>query len=142
MAKTIAKEPGIVLRSFIEKYHLNPSQLAAAVKLSQSTIRQITLSKMKISVPVALRFAKFFGNPVEFWTKLQMDYDLEQAAKDKSLAATVKKIEKVKKQLPSKKEGAAAKKGGKAKTGAKKRTAKKPAVPSRRSRKPARSKKV
>jgi plasmid maintenance system antidote protein VapI len=66
MSKTIVKEPGAVLCSFIEKYQLNPSRLGVAVKLSQSTVRQITLNKMKISVPVALRLAKFFGNPVDF----------------------------------------------------------------------------
>ena len=122
MAKITVKEPGVVLRSFIDEYQLNPSRLAVAVKLSQSTIRQITLSKMKISVPVALRFAKFFGNPVEFWTKLQMDYDLEQADKDKKLAAIVKSIDKVKKPLAGK---PVAKKGAKAKAPAKKGAPKK-----------------
>ena len=127
MAKITVKEPGVVLRSFIDEYQLNPSRLAVAVKLSQSTIRQITLSKMKISVPVALRFAKFFGNPVEFWTKLQMDYDLEQADKDKKLAAIVKSIDKVKKPVAGK--PVAAKKSTKAP--AKKGVAKK-AAPGRK----------
>ena len=130
MAKITVKEPGVVLRSFIDEYQLNPSRLAVAVKLSQSTIRQITLSKMKISVPVALRFAKFFGNPVEFWTKLQMDYDLEQADKDKKLAAIVKSIDKVKKPVAGK--PVAAKKSTKAP--AKKGAAKK-AAPGRKARK-------
>ena len=118
MANAKSREPGAVLLEFIGKYRLNPSRLAAAVKLSQSTIRQITLSKMKITVPVALRLARFFGNPVEFWTKLQMDYDLERAGKDKKLASILKSIEKV--QKPGK--DAVAGKARKPGTGSKRKT--------------------
>jgi len=126
MAKNDAKEPGVVLRMFIDRYKLNPSRLAASVKLSQSTIRQITLSKMKISVPVALRLAKFFGNSVEFWTTLQMEYDLQEAVKDKRLASINKSIGKVQKPLaekssPARKTAVAEKKGKKIKAAPKKR---------------------
>jgi addiction module HigA family antidote len=101
-----AKDPGSVLKSFLEAYQLNPSRLAAAVKLSQSTVRQITLNKMKISIPVALRFAKFFGNPVKFWIDTQLQYDLTQAAKDSKLSTALKAIQKAKKPAPGKKPAA------------------------------------
>ncbi|MDR2618179.1 MAG: HigA family addiction module antidote protein [Treponema sp.] len=103
MQKKVAKDPGSVLKSFIDEYQLNPSKLGSAVKLSQSTVRQITLNKMKISVPVAVRLAKFFGNPVDFWIDLQIKYELSEAAKDEKLNAALKEIQQAKKPAPAKK---------------------------------------
>ena len=103
MAKITAKDPGTVLKSFLDEYQLNPSQLGKEVELSQSTIRQITLNKMKISIPIALRFAKFFGNTEKFWIDLQTTYSLTEAADDKELNDVLNKINKAVKPSPVKK---------------------------------------
>jgi addiction module HigA family antidote len=100
MAKSTAKDPGTVLKLFLEEYQLNPSKLGKEVDLSQSTIRQITLNKIKISIPIALKFSKFFGNPVEFWLNLQTKYSLDEAAGDEELNEILKQIRKAEK--PSK----------------------------------------
>jgi addiction module HigA family antidote len=123
MPKATAKDPGSVLKSFLEEYQLNPSKLAAAVKLSQSTIRQITLNKMKISIPIALRFAKCFGNPVEFWIDTQVQYDVAESTKDAKLSAILKDIQKLKKEAPSAKAVPASAKAGAKKPAAVKKTA-------------------
>jgi addiction module HigA family antidote len=117
MPKATAKDPGSILKSFLEEYQLNPSKLAAAVKLSQSTIRQITLNKMKISIPIALRFAKYFGNPLEFWIDIQSQYDVAQSTKDPELSAILKDIQKAKKPAPGAKVESLPLKGGAKKTG-------------------------
>ena len=119
MAKSTAKDPGTVLKSFLDEYQLNPSKLGKEVDLSQSTIRQITLNKMKISIPIALRFAKFFGNPVNFWINLQTNYSLAEAAEDAELIQTLDRINKAVKPSPAQKAAkntaAAVKKGVRAK---------------------------
>ena len=145
MAKSVVTDPGSVLKSFLAEYQLNPSRLGTAVKLSQSTVRQITLNKIKISVPIALRLAKFFGNPVEFWIDLQIKYELSEAAKDATLNGALKDIQRAKKPAPGQEpeKKAAAKKAGAKKAGAAKPPADKristeippedtPAVPERR----------
>ena len=119
MAKATSKAPGDVLLSFIEEYGINPTRLGAAVNLSQSTVRQITLNKMKISVPVALRLAKYFGNSIEFWTNLQLNYELAMAANDKELSEVLKGIQKIKKPVPVM-NASAIKAPGKEKAGVKK----------------------
>jgi addiction module HigA family antidote len=91
---TPIKDPGRVLDSFIKEYKTNPTRLAAATHLSQSTVRQITLNKMRISVPIALRFAKYFGNPVDFWIDLQIHYELDKAARNSELQKILKEIKK------------------------------------------------
>jgi addiction module HigA family antidote len=103
MPKITAKDPGTVLKGFLEEYQLNPSKVGVAVKLSQSTIRQITLNKIKISIPIALRFAKLFGNTADFWIELQTNYELAENAKDAQLQSVLKGIEKAKKPAPGEK---------------------------------------
>jgi addiction module HigA family antidote len=103
MAKSIAKDPGTALKSFLDEYQLNPSNLGKAVGLSQSTIRQITLNKMKISIPIALRFAKFFGNSVDYWINLQTKYSLAEAAEDAELNQILDNITKPVKPPPAQK---------------------------------------
>jgi addiction module HigA family antidote len=100
MSKITAKDPGTVLKAFLEEYQLNPSKVGVAVKLSQSTIRQITLNKIKISIPIALRFAKLFGNSADFWIELQTKYELGEIAKDAKLQKILKGIERAKKPAP------------------------------------------
>ncbi|MDR3336496.1 MAG: HigA family addiction module antidote protein [Treponema sp.] len=102
MPKASAKDPGAVLKSLMDEYQLNPFKLAGEVKLSNSSVRQILLGKVRISASAALRFAKFFGNTPEFWLNLQTKTDLAEAATDKKLAEALKTIGKAKKPAPAK----------------------------------------
>jgi addiction module HigA family antidote len=124
MPKASAQTPGTVLKSLMDEYQLNPFKLAGEIKISNSSIRQVLLGKTRLSVPVALRLAKFFGNTPEFWLTLQTKTDLTEAAQDKELSAALKTIGKAKKAAPVK---AAPKKAPKAK--AKTAKAAKPAKP-------------
>jgi addiction module HigA family antidote len=111
-----------VLKLFLRGYQLNPTSLAKELKLSQATVRLLTLDKTKISVHVALRLAKFFNMKPEYWLDLQNNYDLSQAASNKKLSSVIKSIPLAKK--PSAKAMAAAKKGPAPKAGKAKAPAK------------------
>jgi addiction module HigA family antidote len=129
MPKPAIQSPGVVLQSFLDEYQLNPGKLAQAVNLSQSAVRQVVIGKTRISVPVALRFAKYFGNTPEYWIDLQNKYDLAEASKDNELSAILKGISKAKKPAPKKadKPAASAKKAPAKKALPKKTVAKKAA---------------
>jgi addiction module HigA family antidote len=129
MPKPAIQAPGVVLQSYLDEYQLNPGKLAQAVGLSQSAVRQVVIGKTRISVPVALRFAKYFGNKAEDWIDIQNKYDLAEAAKDSELSAILKGISKAKKPAPKKaaKPAAAAKKAPAKKAPPKKAAAKKAA---------------
>ena len=118
------QSPGTVLKLFLRGYNLNPTSLAKELKLSQATVRLLTLDKTKIYVRVALILAKFFDMKPQYWLNLQNNYDLSLAANDSKLAALIKSIPKAKK--PTAAEKAAAKKSG-----AEKKTAK-PKAPAKR----------
>jgi addiction module HigA family antidote len=129
MPKKLPPSPGTVLKSLLDEYQLNPTKLGAEIKTSQSAVYQIVIGKTKISVPMAVRLAKYFGKTPEFWLNLQTAYDLAEAANDTSLTAIVKTIPKAKKTAPAKagKAKAPAKKPGK-KAATVKKTGKKPAA--------------
>ncbi|MFP3089499.1 HigA family addiction module antitoxin [Treponema sp. TIM-1] len=108
MPKPAIQAPGSVLQSLLDEYQLNPGKLGEAINLSQSAVRQVVIGKTRISVPVALRLAKYFGNTAEYWIDLQNKYDLAEAAKDSDLNAILKGISKGKKPAPKKAEKPAA----------------------------------
>ena len=132
MSKPV-QSPGTVLKLFLRGYQLNPTSLAKELKLSQATVRLLTLDKTKISVHVALRLAKFFNMKPEYWLDLQNTYDLSIAAASKSLTAVLKSIPVAKK--PAAGQKAAEKKGAEKKTAVKK-TAKAAKAPAKRGPKP------
>jgi addiction module HigA family antidote len=126
----------------MDEYQTNPNRLSKEIGLTQTAVRLITIDKAKISVPAALRLAKYFGTTPEYWISLQNKYDLVEASKDKVLDKIVKgikKAEEVKKAAPAKKEApakkaASAKKADPAKKAA---SAKKAAAKAAPSKKPA-----
>jgi len=78
--------PGTVLKALLEKHDLNCNRLAKAINMSNAMVRLMVLDKSPISLSAAFRFARFFKTKPEYWLDLQLKYDLDKAAKDKSLA--------------------------------------------------------
>ena len=108
MAKT-TQTPVSVLKSYMDEFELNPYSLSKAISLSPSAVRQILVGKSKITVPTALRLAKFFGETPVYWLDLQREVDLSEAEKDKELADVLKGISKAKKDTTKAKPEATAK---------------------------------
>jgi addiction module HigA family antidote len=128
MAK-ISQHPGTVFKKFVDDYQLTAAKVATDIKLSQSSIRLLIGGKLKISVPIALRLAKYFGNKPEFWIDIQNKYELADSSKNAKLSSILKSIPKAKKEP---KKAAPAKKPAKS---AKKTAARKPGKPRGKSKK-------
>ena len=96
MAKT-TKTPAEVLKSLMEEYQLNPFSLSKAIKINPTTARLLVLGKANITVPIALRLSKFFGQAPNFWLDIQLANDLIKAGNDKKLTEILKGITKVQK---------------------------------------------
>ena len=84
--------PGTVLKALLEKHGLNCNRLAKAINMSNAMVRLMVLDKSPISLSAALRLAKFFKTKPEYWINMQMSYDLDKTAKDKSLAKELEGI--------------------------------------------------
>ncbi|MDR1950249.1 MAG: HigA family addiction module antidote protein [Spirochaetaceae bacterium] len=101
MKKQPILHPGTVLKeSFLDTYQITVAKLSEDIGLSPSAIRQIISGKLKISTPNALKLAKYFDNPVQYWIELQNQYDLAELEKDAELNEILKKIPKAKKAPP------------------------------------------
>ena len=86
-----------VLMALMDEYQLNPFSLSKEINLSHSSVRQIIIGKSKVTVPTALRLAKFFDQSSDYWLDLQRADDIREAQNNKELIAIVKGISKAKK---------------------------------------------
>jgi len=134
MPKT-GKTPASILKALMDEYQLTAFSLSKAINISNSSILQILNGKGKVTIATALRFQKFFGNPVAFWLDAQREADLAEAKNDAELNEILKGISKVK--APTEKK--ADKKKGKDAT-AKKGKEKAPAKKAKEAKKPGRKK--
>lgn len=71
---------GEILREeFLEPLELTPYRLAKELKVSTSTVLDILHDRRKITIEMALRLSKFFGNSYSFWLNLQNELDVQEA---------------------------------------------------------------
>ncbi len=76
--KIFAVHPGEILKTeFMEPMGASAYELAKA--LSFAGIYEVIRGQRAISADTAIRLAKYFGLPPQFWLNLQNDYDLRIA---------------------------------------------------------------
>lgn len=94
MSKTKLATPkmGDILRDeFLDPLEVTAYRLAKDISVSTSTILDIVHNKRKISVEMAIRLSKYFGNSSKFWLNLQNELELREMEIKK-----VKEFEKIK----------------------------------------------
>ncbi|WP_198924203.1 HigA family addiction module antitoxin [Acidithiobacillus caldus] len=76
--------PGDILRlEFMEPLGLSANALARTLHVPPNRISAILHGRRAITADTALRLARYFGTSAEFWLKLQTDYDLRVARREK-----------------------------------------------------------
>jgi addiction module HigA family antidote len=71
---------GEILREeFMKPMGLSASAVAVALHVPAPRINDIVLERRGISADTAVRLARFFGMPADFWMGLQADYDRRMA---------------------------------------------------------------
>lgn len=74
--------PGeVLLEEFLLPMALSQNRLAREIGVPPRRINEIVKGQRSVSADTALRLARYFGNAPRFWLGLQMDYDLEEAAR-------------------------------------------------------------
>ena len=79
----------ILLEDFLKPMSLSQYRLANDAGLSHSCVTGLVKGDRRITVEIAMRLSRYFGNSVEFWLRGQMEDDIRNAPK-----AIVKTIEK------------------------------------------------
>ncbi|MBC7698839.1 HigA family addiction module antitoxin [Aquabacterium sp.] len=81
MSNSETVHPGAILRSqFMARHSLSASGLAIRLHVPAPRVNDIVRERRGISPDSALRLARFFGTPAQFWMDLQTAYDLKVAA--------------------------------------------------------------
>ncbi|MEX0371835.1 HigA family addiction module antitoxin [Spiribacter roseus] len=76
--------PGDVLgHEFMIARGLKPATLARALRVPVNRITDILAGKRRITAPTALLLADYFETSPDFWLRLQMDYDLRLARRNR-----------------------------------------------------------
>ena len=71
--------PGEILNEdFLKPLGLTAYRLAKETKIPATRISEIIKERRRITPDTALRLSKFFGNSVEFWLGIQMEYDIRE----------------------------------------------------------------
>jgi len=123
----IVQSPGEFISNMLEKHRISILKFSRDIFISQSAANLVVKGKTRISVQVAIKLAKYFNTVPEYWLKMQMDWDLAEANRDKKLTDVVKKISKFEKGPDSAKKTDTAK-AGTAKAGAAKKGPGRPAA--------------
>ena len=76
--------PGVILQEeFMKPMKISAYKLSKEIKVQQTAISQIIKGNRRITVDMALRLSRYFGNSAEFWLNLQNYYDLESEREKK-----------------------------------------------------------
>jgi addiction module HigA family antidote len=68
----------ILKEEFLEPLGITPYRLSKEINVSTSSVLDLVHNKRKISVDMALRLSKFFGNSYKFWLNLQNEIDIRE----------------------------------------------------------------
>ena len=78
--KMLPLHPGTVLvDEYLTPMNLSENRIAEDMDIPVWRINEIIAGKRCITAETALRFARYFSTPPQFWFGLQMDYDLKVA---------------------------------------------------------------
>lgn len=72
--------PGAMLREdFFPEFGLTASSSAKLLGVSRQTVNELLRERRAVSPEMAIRLARLFGNPPQFWLNAQREVDLWQA---------------------------------------------------------------
>jgi addiction module HigA family antidote len=89
--------PGEIIREdVLPEAGLSVTAAAKALDVSRQMLHDILAERKPLSAVMCLKISRLLGSTPEFWMRLQADYDLKKAAKNKDVRARVARIVPVK----------------------------------------------
>jgi addiction module HigA family antidote len=77
--KIVTPNVGEILKEeFLEPLGITPYRLSKEINVSTSTVLDIIHNKRKVSVEMALRLSRYFGNSHKFWLNLQNEIEIRE----------------------------------------------------------------
>lgn len=86
--------PGEILREeFMEPLGLSAGKLAKAIRVPRTRIERLAREETALSIDTAARLARYLKTSEEFWTRMQVRYELDCLHADKTRQAAIAAIE-------------------------------------------------
>lgn len=85
----IRVHPGRLLAREMEARKLTAHALALKLRVPANRISEIVAGRRGISPETALRLGRYLGTGAELWSRLQADFDLQEA--EKALGKTIRR---------------------------------------------------
>jgi addiction module HigA family antidote len=88
-----AVHPGEIMREdILPEVGLSVTATAKALGVSRQMVHDILAERRPLSAVMCLKVARLFGSSPEFWMRLQAEYDLKKAARDRKVMQRVARI--------------------------------------------------
>jgi antitoxin HigA-1 len=85
--------PGeIIKEDILPSVGLSVTAAAQALGVSRQMLHDILAERRPLSAVMCLKLARLFGGSAQMWMRLQADYDLKLACRDKKVMARVARI--------------------------------------------------
>jgi addiction module HigA family antidote len=68
----------ILKEEFLDPLSITPYRLSKEINVSTSTVLDIIHNRRKLTVEMALRLSRFFGNSYKFWLNLQNEIEIRE----------------------------------------------------------------
>jgi addiction module HigA family antidote len=75
--------PGEIVQEYMEGLGLTVTALAAHLKLTRANLSRIINGKTGVSAEMALRLSEAFGTSPQVWVRMQANYDLAKAMRER-----------------------------------------------------------
>ena len=89
--------PGEIIREdILPEVGLSVTAAAKALGVSRQMVHGILAGRKPLSAIMCLKISRLFGSTPEFWMRLQADYDLKIAVRNKKVMDRIARMEPVK----------------------------------------------
>lgn len=75
--------PGEIVQEYMEGLGLTVTALAAHLKLTRANLSRIINGKTGVSAEMAVRLSEAFGTSPQVWVRMQANYDLARAMRER-----------------------------------------------------------
>jgi len=91
MSENIHPHPGLVLKCRLRELKLAFFELALRINFDEDEMKDVIDMKMPMSLTLCTKLSQFFSEELDFWIKLQVNYELSLVAFETSYPTRVKR---------------------------------------------------
>lgn len=81
-----AKHPGVELKSRLKREKITPYRVAIDCGLQPGHVARVCRQAIGITPELSVQLGRYLGDPLDYWAKRQIEFDVARAAHAKGIA--------------------------------------------------------